>query len=64
MPITDSEVGKHLFARSPPILSEAPTLPTVSAPKLGEHTIEILTEVLGYSGGKINELSEGGVIGY
>ncbi len=64
MPITDSEVGKHLFARSPPFLSEAPTLPTESAPKLGEHTIEILTEVLGYSGGKINELSEGGVIGH
>ena len=64
MPITDSEVGKHLFARSPPFLSEAPTLPTESAPKLGEHTIEILTEVLGYSGEKINELSEGGVIGH
>jgi crotonobetainyl-CoA:carnitine CoA-transferase CaiB-like acyl-CoA transferase len=64
MPITDSEVGKHLFARSPPFLSEAPTLPTKSAPKLGEHTIEILTEVLGYSGEKINELSEGGVIGH
>ena len=64
MPITDSEVGKHLFARSPPFLSEAPTLPTESAPKLGEHTIEILTEVLGYSGKKINELSEGGVIGH
>ena len=63
MPITDSEVGKHLFARSPPFLSEAPTLPTEPAPKLGEHTIEILTEVLGYSGKKINELSEGGVIG-
>ena len=64
MPITDSEVGKHLFARSPPFLSEAPTLPTEPAPKLGEHTIEILTEVLGYSGEKINELSEGGVIGH
>jgi crotonobetainyl-CoA:carnitine CoA-transferase CaiB-like acyl-CoA transferase len=64
MPITDSEVGKHLFARSPPFLSEAPTLPTESAPKLGEHTIEILTEVLGYSGQKIKELSEGGVIGH
>ncbi len=64
MPIKDSQVGEHIFARSPPFLSEAPKLPNVPAPKLGEHTVEILTEILGYKEAKVKELSKAGVIGF
>ena len=63
IPITDNEVGEHLFARSPPFLSNLPNIPNNPAPKLGEHTKEILTELLGYKEKKVEELSELGVIG-
>ena len=63
MPILDNDVGENVFARSPPFLSDAPELPAKSAPNLGEHTIEILTDELGYSEMKVKTLSESGVIG-
>lgn len=47
----------------PPFLSDAPELPAKSAPNLGEHTIEILTDELGYSEMKVKTLLESGVIG-
>ena len=64
MPIKDHEVGEHVFARSPIFLSNAPEIPTQPAPALGEHTLEILAEVLGYSDTKIKALLNCGVVGH
>jgi 2-methylfumaryl-CoA isomerase len=42
---------------------QEPRLPTTPAPRLGEHTGEVLTEVLGLSGAEIARLREAGVVG-
>ena len=38
-------------------------MPPVAAPLLGQHTDEVLREVLGYSQAKIAELRAAGVLG-
>ena len=62
MPVVDSDVGEHLFARTPPFLSEAPQLPANPAPNLGENTFEILKNDLGYSKKQIETLEKAGTI--
>jgi 2-methylfumaryl-CoA isomerase len=36
--------------------------PVLPAPKLGQHTDEVLSEVLGMSGGEIAKLHDAGVV--
>ena len=55
MHIDDPDVGTHAFARSPIFLSEAPDLPKVAPPVLGQHTQDVL-KALGYDDVKIDEL--------
>jgi len=43
--------------------SGTPTVPPVAAPMLGQHTDEVLREVLGYSETKLAELRAAGVLG-
>ena len=43
--------------------SGTPVVPPVAAPLLGQHTDEVLREVLGYSQAKIAELRAAGVLG-
>ncbi|MDA0240132.1 MAG: CoA transferase [Proteobacteria bacterium] len=62
MDIDDPEVGPVQFARTPLHLSAAPELPTVAAPALGQHTREVLSELLGYGDEKISALSDQGVV--
>jgi len=62
MPIDDPEVGEYRFARTPPMLSAAPDLPAGPAPRLGEHTREVLEGLLGYEAAKVDALAEQGVI--
>ncbi|HSS64953.1 MAG TPA: CoA transferase [Gammaproteobacteria bacterium] len=62
MPINDPEVGEHCFARTPPMLSSSPELPANPAPRLGEHTREVLEDLLGYGADEVKALSLAGVI--
>jgi crotonobetainyl-CoA:carnitine CoA-transferase CaiB-like acyl-CoA transferase len=62
MPVIDPEVGTFRFARTPPHLSAAPTLPAKPAPNLGQHTRIILEETLDYSPAEIDGLVADGVV--
>ncbi len=54
--IDDPEVGTYQFARGPVMLSGSPEIDTNPAPDLGQHTREVLTEVLHYSDNQIEKL--------
>jgi len=58
----DPQVGSYQMARSPVMLSSAPELDVAPAPRLGEHTNEILTGLLGYSSTEIERLRQAAVI--
>ncbi len=62
MEIEDPQVGKYKFARTPPLLSAAPRIATNPAPRLGQHTRQILSELLGYDAQEIDRLEEEKVI--
>ncbi len=62
MPIDDPEVGEYRFARTPPYLSAAPELPANPAPALGEHTRDVLENLLGCDGTEVDELVAAGVV--
>ena len=62
MTIDDPDVGKFQFARTPIHLSAAPEIETHPAPRLGEHTHKILSELLDYSDEEIKILTEEGTI--
>ncbi|MCY4099923.1 MAG: formyl-CoA transferase [Rhodobacteraceae bacterium] len=56
------ERGKYLSVGCPIKLSDSP-VEVVRSPLLGEHTSEILTEVLGYTGDELNRIQESGAVG-
>ncbi len=60
--IEDPDVGTYQFARSPSMLSSAPEIETHTAPHLGEHTWEVLEELLGYGAAEINRLHQEQVV--
>ena len=62
MEIDDPEVGAFRFARTPPHLSAAPTPPAEPAPNLGQHTREILEDLLGYAPAEVDDLAAEGVV--
>jgi glutaryl-CoA transferase len=57
-----TEVGDLKLVGSPLKFSNTPVEYKLSPPRLGEHTEDILTELLGYSSEKIIALKESGVI--
>lgn len=61
--IDDPEVGPYPFARSVPHLSAAPEIPLEPSPGLGQHTREVLEDLLGYEATEVEELAAAGVIG-
>jgi crotonobetainyl-CoA:carnitine CoA-transferase CaiB-like acyl-CoA transferase len=61
--IDDPEVGTYTFARSTPHLSSAPEIPKEPPPALGQHTREILEQVLGYSPDDVDRLASDQVVG-
>jgi formyl-CoA transferase len=60
--LVDEGGGKYLTVGNPIKLSDSPTEVTRS-PLLGEHTDEILQEVLGFDEGRIAELKYSGALG-
>jgi CoA:oxalate CoA-transferase len=60
--INQSLVGKMRIANSPFRLSETPAQIYAPAPLLGEHTREVLADILGYKPEKIERLKKAGVI--
>ncbi|MXZ49874.1 MAG: formyl-CoA transferase [Rhodobacteraceae bacterium] len=56
------ERGKYLSVGCPIKLSDS-SVEVVRSPLLGEHTTEILTEVLGYTGDELNRIQESGAVG-
>jgi crotonobetainyl-CoA:carnitine CoA-transferase CaiB-like acyl-CoA transferase len=48
---------------SPMLLSETPVVDPRAAPMLGQHTREVLTEILGYNSEQLGALSSAGVFG-
>jgi formyl-CoA transferase len=61
--VDDPIAGPRRFARSPIHLSSAPDIPTRPAPRLGEHTLAILRDLLQYDELKIEKLQSDGAIG-
>jgi 2-methylfumaryl-CoA isomerase len=55
-------IGTYRMPRSPIDFSNAERLPAVRAPRLGEHTEELLAEVLGLNESEIARLYDGGVV--
>ncbi len=55
-------VGTYLMPGSPLDFAGTERLPVRRAPLLGEHTDEVLTDVLGLSGGQIAKLHDEGVV--
>ena len=56
------ERGKYLTVGCPIKLSDSP-VEVVRSPLLGEHTDEILSDVLGYSGEELKRIEESGAVG-
>ena len=55
-------VGSYLMPGSPLDFSGAERMPVERAPKLGEHTEEVLADVLGLGGTEIGRLHDAGVV--
>ncbi len=62
MPIDDPDVGEYRFARTSPMLEHNAELPRNPAPALGQHTREILEELVDYSAADVERLSKEGVV--
>ena len=62
MVIEDPDVGTYGFARSVPMLSSTPELRKDPSPNLGQHSREILENLLGVSPDDVTSLAEQKVI--
>jgi 2-methylfumaryl-CoA isomerase len=56
-------IGRYLMPGLPLDFAAAPRLPPGPAPRLGEHTDFVLTEVLGLSSAEIGRLHDDGIVG-
>jgi len=60
--IEQPDIGITLAPASPLDFSRVPRLPAKPAPRLGEHTDEVLLEVLGLSSGEVGALHDAGIV--
>jgi len=59
--IEDPDVGSNKFSRGPVMLSSSPEPPKNPAPTLGEHSREILSDILGRNDEEISQLIDAGI---
>jgi 2-methylfumaryl-CoA isomerase len=55
-------IGTYLMPSSPLDFSQVPRLPAQPAPRLGEHTDEILLDILGLTEGEVGNLHDEGIV--
>ena len=55
-------VGTYLMPGSPLDFGQAARLPAAPAPRLGQHTDEILLEILGLAEGEVGRLHDEGIV--
>ena len=55
-------IGRYLMPGTPLDFSASPRLPAQAAPRLGQHTDEVLADVLGLAGAEIGRLHDDGVV--
>ncbi len=55
-------IGSYLMPGSPLDFGEVPRAPVVRAPRLGEHTDEILLDLLGLAEGEVGRLHDDGIV--
>jgi formyl-CoA transferase len=60
--VDDPVAGPRKYVRTPPHLSAAPSIPKTAAPRLGEHTLPILRDLLGLDREEIEHLVGEGVV--
>ncbi|MGZ4201831.1 MAG: CoA transferase [Thermoleophilaceae bacterium] len=61
-PVEQPGIGTYLMPGSPLAFDGAERLPPMRAPLLGEHTEEVLADVIGLSAGEIGRLHDAGVV--
>lgn len=61
--LEDASLGRTSMLGFPIFMSETPASLTRTAPRLGQHTAEVLRDVLGYTPARIGELTAAKVIG-
>ena len=57
-----SGIGRQLFDGAVTLFSQTPSQPTHAGPLIGEHTMHVLQEILGYSEDEISELAVAGAL--
>jgi crotonobetainyl-CoA:carnitine CoA-transferase CaiB-like acyl-CoA transferase len=60
--IEDPDVGTYQFARTPVVLSGSPEIETNPAPRLGQHTEALISDLLGYEKADLERLKQAEVI--
>jgi 2-methylfumaryl-CoA isomerase len=60
--IEPAGIGRHFAAGSPLHFGKAARLPAAPAPRLGEHTDQILLELLGLSSAQVGALHDAGIV--
>ena len=56
------EIGRMLFDGAVPLFSDTPARPTRAGPTIGEHTYQVMKDILGYREEEIAEMAAGGIL--
>ena len=54
--------GKSIFDGPVTTFSKTPSRPTAAGPLIGEHTFEVMKDILGYSDDEISEMAAAGAL--
>jgi crotonobetainyl-CoA:carnitine CoA-transferase CaiB-like acyl-CoA transferase len=61
--LNDAQLGIVRVPGVPFKMSETPAEMKTAAPRLGEHTLEVLVSLLGYSKAEVDDLKQQGIVG-
>jgi crotonobetainyl-CoA:carnitine CoA-transferase CaiB-like acyl-CoA transferase len=60
--MTHPDIGSVEYPTTPSRLTKTPGRPKYRAPRLGEHTVTVVTEWLGYTESEVAKLRQSGVL--